>query len=328
LSQFILRRAFASLVTLVALSLVTFIIIDLPPGDYITTYVSELRARGDPVDQQTIQVLRERYGFDQPILGRYAYWAVNLLRGDFGRSFLYNQPVTELIGERVLLTVIVTGVTLVVSWAIAFPIGIYSAVRPYSFGDYVFTFIGFIGLAVPGFLLTLIMMYLGFRFFGVTIGGLFSPEYVNAPWSAARVLDLLQNMAVPVFILGLSGTAELIRILRANLLDELKKPYVMTARAKGVRERTLILRHPVRVALNPFISTAGWILPELVSGSVIVASILGLPMIGPLLLEALRAQDMYLAGALILLLGVLTIIGTMLSDLLLAWIDPRVRQNG
>ncbi|MBC7812775.1 MAG: ABC transporter permease [Burkholderiales bacterium] len=327
MSQFVLRRIFASLVTLFVLSVVTFIIIDLPPGDYITTYVSELRARGDPIDRQTINALRERYGFDQPILGRYAHWALNLLRGDFGRSFLYNQPVTELIGERVLLTVVVTGVTLLVSWAIAFPIGIYSALRPYTFGDYIFTFIGFIGLAVPGFLLTLIVMYIGFRYFGVTIGGLFSPEYVNAPWSAGRVLDLLQNMVVPVFILGLSGTAELIRILRANLLDELKKPYVTTARAKGLRERDLILRHPVRVALNPFISTAGWLLPELVSGSVIVASILGLPMIGPLLLDALRAQDMYLAGALILLLGVLTIIGTMISDLLLVWIDPRVRQD-
>lgn len=325
MSQFVIRRIMASLATLIALSVVTFIIIDLPPGDYITTYAAKLRERGDQINQTTIDALRERYGFDEPILVRYAKWMINLLQGDFGRSFLYNQPVTELIGERVLLTMVVSGATLLISWGIALPIGIYSAVKPYSIWDYLFTIIGFIGLAVPGFLLTLIVMYIAFRYFGITIGGLFSPEYVNAPWSMGRISDLLQNMGIPIFILGLGGTAELIRILRANLLDELNKPYVMTARAKGLRERGMILRHPVRVALNPFLSTAGWMLPELASGSVIVASILGLPLIGPLLLEALKAQDMYLAGALILLLGVLTIIGTFLSDLLLAWIDPRVR---
>lgn len=328
MAQYILRRMLASIATLLALSIVTFIIIDLPPGDYITTYVSELRHRGDPVDQAMIDALRERYGFDQPLPIRYGKWMLNVLQGDFGRSFLYNQPVTELIGDRVSLTVIVSGITLLLSWVIAFPIGIYSALRPYSIADYLFTFIGFIGLSVPGFLLTLIVMYVGFRYFGVTIGGLFSPEYTNAPWSLPRVADLLQNLCVPVFILGLAGTAELIRVLRANLLDELNKPYVTTARAKGLRERNLILRHPVRVALNPFLSTAGWILPDLVSGSVIVAAILGLPLIGPLLLDALRAQDMYLAGALILMLGVLTLIGTLISDLLLAWLDPRVRHSG
>jgi peptide/nickel transport system permease protein len=326
LTQYVLRRFLAALATLMVLSVVTYIIIDLPPGDYITTYVSELRHRGDLVNQATIDALRERYGFDQPLIGRYTKWMLNLLQGDLGRSFLYNQPVTELIGERVLLTVVVSGVTLLVSWVIAFPIGIYSALRPYSLADYLFTLISFVGLAIPGFLLTLIAMYVGFRYFGITLGGLFSPEYVNAPWSSERVFDLLQNICVPVFILGLAGTAELIRVLRANLLDELHKPYVTTARAKGLRELGLILRHPVRVALNPFLSTAGWILPDLVSGSVIVAAILGLPLIGPLLLEALRAQDMYLAGALILLLGTLTIIGSLLSDLLLAWMDPRVRQ--
>lgn len=326
LGSFVLRRVLASLMTMIALSIVTYIIIDLPPGDYITTYISELRHRGDQnIDQATIDALRERYGFDEPIFVRYGKWMLNLLQGDLGRSFLYNQPVTELIGERVFLTMLVSGVTLFVSWGIAFPIGIYSALRPYSIGDYIFTFIGFIGLAVPGFLLTLIVMYVAFRYFGVTIGGLFSPEYINAPWSVGRVLDLLQNMGIPVFILGLGGSAELIRVLRANLLDELHKPYVITARAKGLYERDVVLRHPLRVALNPFLSTAGWILPELVSGSVIVASILGLPLIGPLLLEALRSQDMYLAGALILLLGILTIIGSFLSDLLLAWVDPRVR---
>ena len=326
MGAFVLRRVLASLMTLIALSIVTYIIIDLPPGDYVTTYVSELRHRGDQnIDQTTIDALRERYGFDEPIFVRYGKWIINLLHGDLGRSFLYNQPVTELIGERVLLTVLVSGVTLLVSWGIAFPIGIYSALRPYSIGDYIFTFIGFIGLAMPGFLLTLIVMYIAFHYFGITIGGLFSPEYINAPWSVGRALDLLQNMGIPVFILGLGGSAELIRVLRANLLDELHKPYVMTARAKGLPERSMILRHPLRVALNPFLSTAGWILPELVSGSVIVASILGLPLIGPLLLDALRSQDMYLAGALILLLGMLTIIGTFLSDLLLAWVDPRVR---
>lgn len=326
MSKYIVRRLGGSLVTLWVLSIVTFIIIDLPPGDYITTYVAELRERGDQVNEETIITLRERYGFDQPIIIRYGKWLVNLLRGDFGRSFLYNQPVTDLIGERLLLTIVVSGGTLLVSWAIAFPIGIYSAVKPYSPGDYLFTFIGFIGLAVPGFLLTLIVMYVAFRYFGITIGGLFSPEYVNAPWSMGRIIDLLSNLAAPIFVLGLGGTAELIRVLRANLLDEMKKPYVMTARSKGIPEWKVILGHPVRVALNPFISTAGWILPELVSGSVIIASILGLPLIGPLLLEALTSQDMYLAGALILLLGMLTVIGTALSDLLLIWVDPRVRR--
>ncbi|MDZ4764514.1 MAG: ABC transporter permease [Chloroflexota bacterium] len=325
MSRYILRRILTSLATLLALSLVTFIIIDLPPGDYVTTYASELRRRGDPVDENTLNVLRERYGFDQPILIRYSKWMLNLAQGDFGRSFLYNQPVAALIGERVLLTVIISGITLVFSWALAFPIGIYSALRPYSLLDSLFTLFGFIGLAVPNFLLTLIVMYIAFRYFGVTIGGLFSPEYVNAPWSIGRLVDLLQNLIVPVFILSLAGTAELIRILRANLLDELYKPYVTTARAKGLPEWLVILRHPVRVSLNAFLSTAGWILPDLVSGSVIVAAILGLPLIGPLLLEALTVQDMYLAGALILILGMLTIVGTLLSDLLLAWFDPRVR---
>lgn len=325
MSRYILRRILASLATILALSLVTFIIIDLPPGDYVTTYASELRRRGDPVDDGTLDALRERYGFDQPVLIRYAKWMINLAQGDFGRSFLYNQPVSALIGERVLLTVIISAVAVLFSWAIAFPIGIYSALHPYSLLDTIFTLIGFIGLAVPNFLLTLIVMYIGFRYFGVTIGGLFSPEYVNAPWSIARFIDLLQNLVVPVFILSLSGTAELIRILRANLLDELHKPYVMTARAKGLSERAVIFRHPVRVSLNAFLSTAGWILPDLVSGSVIVAAILGLPLIGPLLLQALTVQDMYLAGALILILGILTIVGTLISDLLLAWLDPRVR---
>lgn len=326
MTQYIVRRIFISLLTLWGLSVVTFFIIDLPPGDYITTYASELRARGDQVNQVTLDALRERYGFDQPFPIRYTKWFINVLQGDFGRSFLYNQPVTELIGERLLLTIIVSGSTLLVSWLIAVPIGIYSALRPYSLGDYIFTFIGFIGLAVPGFLLTLIVMYLAFRHFGVTIGGLFSPEYINASWSTDRVLDLLTNLFIPIFVLGLAGTAELIRVLRANLLDELKKPYVTTARAKGLPERRVILGHSLRVALNPLVSTAGWILPELVSGSVIIASILGLPLIGPLLLEALRSQDMYLAGALILMLGTMTIIGTALSDLLLVWIDPRVRE--
>lgn len=325
MNQYILRRVMASIATIIALSIVTFVIIDLPPGDYVTTYASKVRERGDKINQTTIDALRERYGFDEPIFIRYGKWIVNILQGDFGRSFLYNQPITELIGDRLILTVVVSGMTLVVSWAIAFPIGIYSALKPYSLFDYVFTFIGFIGLAVPGFLLTLIVMYIAFRYFDITIGGLFSPEYLNAPWSSGRILDLFQNLGIPVFILGLGSTAELIRILRANLLDELNKPYVTTARAKGLRELGMILRHPVRVALNPFLSTAGWMLPELVSGSVIVASILGLPLIGPMLLEALRAQDMYLAGAMILMLGVLTVIGTFISDLLLAWVDPRVR---
>jgi peptide/nickel transport system permease protein len=248
-----------------------------------------------------------------------------MVRGDFGMSMEWRRPVTEVIGERLWLTVVVSVAALILTWGLALPIGIYSAVRQYSVGDYVATFIGFIGLAVPNFLLALVLLYLGFVFFNANIGGLFSPELQDAPWSGARVWDLLKHLPIPALILGLAGTAQQIRIMRANLLDELRKPYVVTARSKGLAESRVILKYPVRVALNPFASTIGYTLPYIVSGSIIVSLVLGLPTVGPLLLKALIAQDMFLAGTIVLLLGVMTVIGTLVSDILLVWIDPRIR---
>jgi peptide/nickel transport system permease protein len=251
-----------------------------------------------------------------------------MLQGDFGMALAWNKPVKEIIGDRLTLTMVVAIAAIMLTWMVALPIGIYSAVRQYSLGDYVFTFIGFIGIAVPNFMLALILMYLGFKYFGMSIGGLFSPEYETAPWSLAKIGDLLQHLILPALILGLAGTAQLIRIMRANLLDELRKPYVVTARAKGLSETRVIMKYPVRAALNPFASTIGYYFPYVVSGSIIVSLVLGLPTVGPLLLTALVAQDMFLAGTIVLMLGVMTVIGTFVSDLILMWIDPRIRMEG
>ena len=248
-----------------------------------------------------------------------------VVQGNFGMSMEWRRPVTEVIGDRLWLTVVVSVAALLLTWVLALPIGIYSAVRQYSMGDYIATFIGFIGLAVPNFLLALVLLYFGFILFNANIGGLFSPELQDAPWSLARVWDLLKHLPIPALILGLAGTAQQIRIMRANLLDELRKPYVVTARSKGLPELTVILKYPVRVALNPFASTIGYTLPYIVSGSIIVSIVLGLPTVGPLLLKALIAQDMFLAGTIVLLLGVMTVIGTLISDILLVWVDPRIR---
>jgi len=256
---------------------------------------------------------------------QYLKWMKLVVQGNFGMSMEWRRPVTEVIGERLWLTVVISVAALFITWVLALPIGIYSAVRQYSVADYVFTFVGFIGLAVPNFLLALVLLYLGFTLFNAHIGGLFSPELQDAPWSLARVWDLLKHLPIPALILGLAGTAQQIRIMRANLLDELRKPYVVTARSKGLPERTVILKYPVRVALNPFASTIGYTLPYIVSGSIIVSIVLGLPTVGPLLLKALIAQDMFLAGTIVLLLGVMTVIGTLISDILLVWIDPRIR---
>jgi peptide/nickel transport system permease protein len=259
---------------------------------------------------------------------QYIRWMKQVLQGRFGMALEWKRPVSEVIGDRLWLTMVVSVAAILLTWALALPIGIYSAVRQYSLGDYVATFIGFIGLAVPSFMLALVLMYVGFKYFNASIGGLFSDEFVEAPWSLARAWDLAKHLPLPAMILGLAGTAQLIRIMRANLLDELRKPYVMTARARGVPERTVILKYPVRVALNPFASTIGYLLPYVVSGSIIVSLVLSLPTVGPLLLKALVAQDMFLAGTIVLLLGVLTVVGTFLSDLLLLWIDPRIRMEG
>jgi peptide/nickel transport system permease protein len=323
--RYIAYRLLLMIPTIFVISVVSFIIIQLPPGDFLTSYVAGLTARGESIDEATIQALKNAYGLGQPIHVQYVKWMTGVLQGDFGQSFLYRVAVSKLIWDRVWLTVAVSFVTLLFTWGVAFPIGIYSAVRPYSVLDYIFTFIGFIGIAVPGFLLALVLLVVAFAWFGMSVGGLFSPAFENAPWSFARFVDLLKHLWIPVIVLGLGGTASLIRVMRANLLDELHKPYVTTARLKGQKEFTLLMRYPVRAALNPFVSTLGWTLPQLVSGSTIVAVVLSLPMVGPMMLQALQTQDMYLAGSFILILSVLTVIGTLISDILLAWLDPRIR---
>lgn len=323
--RYIARRVFLMIPTLIAISIVSFVIIQLPPGDFLTAYVGNLTAQGQELDQQTLDQLKQQYGLGEPIYMQYLKWVRGMFHGDFGRSFKWNAPVSEMIWDRLGLTVLLSFITLVVTWIIAFPVGIYSAVKQYSIGDYIFTGLGFLGVAIPHFLLALVLMVLSYVYLGQSVGGLFSPEFVDAPWSWAKVVDLLNHMWIPLIVLGLGGTAGLIRIMRANLLDELQKPYVITARAKGQKEWKLLMRYPVRAALNPFVSTVGWSLAGLVSGSTIVAVVLNLPMVGPLMLQALVAQDMYLAGTFILLLSVLTVIGTLLSDILLAWLDPRIR---
>jgi peptide/nickel transport system permease protein len=324
---YILRRILFAIITVWAVSVLSFVIIQLPPGDYITSYIAQMSASGSIVSQEEADNLRAQYGLDQPIYVQYARWATQMARGNFGQSMEWRRPVADVIGDRMALTIVVSLAAVLFTWVLALPLGIYSAVRQYSIGDYVATFLGFIGLAVPNFLLALVLMYLGFALFNANIGGLFSPEYNDAPWSAAKVWDLLTHLPLPAVILGLGGTAQLVRIMRANLLDELRKPYVVTARAKGLPERALIMKYPVRVALNPFISTIGYVFPYIVSGSIIVSLVLSLPTVGPLLLKALIAQDMFLAGTIILLLGVMTVVGTLISDILLIWVDPRIRME-
>lgn len=323
---YIARRALYMLPTVFLISVVAFVIIQLPPGDYLSTMVARMQAGGSQLDEAQLAALESRYGLGDPIHVQYFKWITSIVtRGDFGQSFEWNQPVIDLIRDRLLLTIVLALSTLIFTWVIAFPIGVYSAVRQYSIGDYVVTMIGFLGLAIPNFLLALVLMYIGFRYFGQSPGGLFSPEYVDAPWSLAKIGDLLSHLWIPVVVLGTAGTAGTIRIMRASLLDELSKPYVVAARARGVPERKLLLKYPIRVALNPFISTIGWVLPALVSGEVIVAQVLSLQTMGPLLVDSLTSQDMYLAGSIVLIISVLTVIGTLISDILLAWLDPRVR---
>lgn len=324
--SYIIRRVLYMIVTLFLISIVSFVIIQLPPGDYLTSMVATMAQTGETVERSALVALEQRYGLGQPVYVQYWKWISGIvLRGDFGQSFEWNQPVSTLIWGRLFLTFILSLATLLFTWFVAFPIGIYSAVRQYSLGDYTSTVIGYIGLAIPNFLLALVLMYIAFRYFGQSVGGLFSPEYQDAPWSVGKVLDMLAHLWIPVVIIGTAGTAGLIRIMRANLLDELHKPYVVTARAKGLPEHKLLLKYPVRVALNPFISTLGWTLPTLVSGAAIISIVMSLPTAGPLLLRALMSQDMYLAGSFILMLSTLTVIGTLISDILLAWLDPRIR---
>ncbi len=326
--QFLLKRLLLLIPTLIGISIVAFFVIELPPGDYLTAYVANLAAGGDTVDQEQLEALRRQYGLDKPLVSRYFWWLGKFIRGDMGMSFEWNKPVNELIWERLALTFVISLATLIFTQVIGFVVGVYSATHQYSFFDYLFTALGFIGLGIPNFLIALVIMWYAFANFGISLSGLFSQEYQSAPWSWAKVVDMLGHLWLPMIILGVSGTAGMIRTMRANLLDELRKPYVTTARAKGLTERKLLLKYPVRVALNPFVSTIGWALPGLVSGSTIVSVVLSLPTTGPLLLRALMNQDMYLAASFLMMLSILTVIGTLISDLLLAWVDPRIRMGG
>lgn len=321
------RRLLYAILTIWAVSVISFLIIQLPPGDYVTAYIAQLATQGSSLSLSEAENLRIYYGLDQPLYVQYFKWAGRMLSGDLGFSFEHQKPVTEVIGERLFLTMVVALASVVFTWVVAIPLGIYSAVRQYSIWDYTFTFFGFVGLAVPNFLLALILMWIGFSVFDLNVGGLFSPEYLVAPWSWGRVWDLLTHLWVPVLILGIAGTAQIIRITRANVLDELRKPYVVTAKAKGLTEWQVILKYPVRLALNPVVSMTAYIWPFLVSGSVIVSVVLSLPTVGPVLLRSLISQDMFLAGSIIMLIGLMTIIGTFLSDLLLLWIDPRIKME-
>jgi peptide/nickel transport system permease protein len=331
MTAYIIRRTLLTIPTLFLISIISFVAIQLPPGDFLTSYIAQIRAdEGDQAADEAVRsgriaVLRARYGLDQPIYIQYWRWITNIvLRGDFGFSFEQKAAVRDLIWERLGLTVVLTGFTLIFTWALAIPIGVFSAVKQYSLLDYVVTFVGFIGLAIPNFLLALIFMWLAFAYFDANVTGLFSTEYIDAPWSLDKFLNMMSHIWLPVVILGTSGTAGLIRTMRANLLDELNKPYVETARAKGVSEWVLIWRYPVRLALNPFISTIGLILPSLVSGATIISIVMNLPTTGPLLFRALLSQDMYLAGAFVLMLSTLTVIGMLISDILLVIFDPRI----
>lgn len=325
---YLARRLAIAAVTCLVISLATFLIIRLPPGDFVDSYIANLASSGSAVTLEQAQALRHDLGLDRPMVVQYGIWMSHIAEGNFGVSMLFKRPVTEVIGDRLWLTMAVSFAALFLTWALALPIGIYSAVRQYSWGDYLATTLGFIGLAVPNFLLALILMWLGFRYLGLSVGGLFSSEYAQAPWSLARAWDLAKHLPLPACVLAIAGTAQLIRIMRANLLDELRRPYVVTARAKGLSESRVVLKYPVRAALNPFASSMAYIFPSLVSGSIIVSLVLGLPTVGPLLLQALLAQDMYLAGAIVLLLGVLTVAGTLVSDLVLMWVEPRLRLQG
>ena len=323
--SYIIRRIIYMIVVLLVLSVVSFFIIQLPPGDFLTAFIENMRAQGTVVSEEQIMSLKSYYGLDQPMYLQYLRWLGNLLQGDLGQSFQWNQPVTELIKERLALTVTISLISLVLTYLIAIPIGIYSATHQYSLGDYAFTVFGFMGLATPNFLLALVLMFLLYKYAGWSVGGLFSPEYVVAPWSLGKVVDLLKHLPIPLVVISTAGTAWTIRVMRGCLLDELKKQYVITARSKGLTERSLLMKYPIRIAINPVISTIGGLLPTIISGATLTAIVISLPTIGPLLLRALRAQDMFLAGSMLMLLSALGIIGNLISDMLLVAIDPRIR---
>ncbi len=314
--------------TLLVISMIIFVIIQLPPGDYFESYIAELQSQGESVDREKIEFLRKQYGLDRPMPEQYLLWVWGMLHGDFGYSFEFRLPVSEVIGDRLYLTMIVSFTTIIFTWAVAFPIGIYSAVRQYSWGDYTLTFLGFIGLATPNFLLALVLLYFANVVFGTSIGGLMDSTYIDQPWSWGKARSVLEHLWVPVIVIGTSGPAGMIRRLRANLLDELHKQYVVTGRAKGLPPVRLLLKYPFRIALNFFIADIGSLLPSIISGAAVVAIVLSLPTTGPMLLDALRSQDMYLAGSFLMFLAFLTVVGVLISDLALAVLDPRIRYQG
>ena len=313
--------------TVIAITVLSFIIIQAPPGDYLDAYVAQLRALDQIIDDAEVESLRIRYGLGQPMYVQYFKWIGGLLRGDLGRSMQWNQPVSRILAERLPWSVLISLVSLLFVYAVAIPIGTTSATHQYSIRDYVFTFFGFIGIAIPNFLFALILLYLYFVYTGDVVLGLFSPQFQFAPWSLAKFLDMLQHLWMPAVIIGTAGTCGLIRVMRANLLDELQKPYVLVARAKGLTKRRVLYKYPFRIAINPVVSTIGWVLPALVSGEVFVSLVLGLPTIGPVLFQSLLSQDMWLAGSIVFILSVLTVIGTLISDILLAWLDPRIKES-
>ena len=325
---YIFRRLLTMIPTLLVISMLVFVIIQLPPGDYLESYIAELQSQGESVDEQKIAFLREEYGLDKPLYEQYFVWVTGMLQGDFGYSFEYNLPVTDVVGDRLFLTILISVVTILFTWMIAFPIGIYSATHQYSWGDYGLSLLGFLGLATPNFLLALVMLYFANVYFGTSIGGLMAPEYIDAPWSMGKLISVLEHMWIPVVVIGTSGTAGMIRRLRANLLDELQKQYVVTGRAKGLPPGKLLIKYPLRVSLNFFIADIGNLLPTVISGAEIVAVVMSLPTTGPILLSALQSQDMYLAGSFLMFLAVLTVFGVLVSDIALAILDPRIRLQG
>ena len=325
---YLVHRILIMIPTLIAISILIFIIIHLPPGDYFSTYIAELQSQGEGANLAKIAFLKAQYGFDKPVWEQYIYWVAGLLQGDLGYSFAYNLPVSDVVGDRLFLTFVVSFATVVFTYLVAFPIGIYSATHQYSWSDHTLTFIGFLGLATPNFLLALVLLYFANVYFGLSIGGLMDERYLNAPWSVAKMLSVLSHLWIPVIVIGLSGTAGMIRRLRANLLDELQKQYVTTARAKGLSPFRTLMKYPLRMSLNPFISDIGSLLPHIISGAAVVSVVLNLPTTGPMLLDALRSQDMYLAGSFLMFLATLTVIGMFVSDLALAALDPRIRLSG
>ena len=326
--NYLVRRVLTMILTMLAISVLVFVIIQLPPGDYLTTYIAELESQGEMVDPDKIKFLRQQYGLDKPMIEQYFVWVTGLVQGDLGYSFEFSLPVSEVVGDRLWLSMVLNFATILFIYVVSFPIGVYSATHQYSWGDHGLTLIGFLGLATPNFLLALVLLYMANVFFGTSIGGLMDPEFLDQPWTIDKALSVLEHLWVPVVVIGTSGTAGMIRRLRANLLDELQKQYVVTARAKGLSRGKLLVKYPLRMALNPFIADIGSMLPQVVSGSVIVSAVMSLPTTGPMLLGALQSQDMYLAGSFLMFLASLTVVGMFLSDILLTVLDPRIRLEG